>query len=756
MRTALALSVLIFGASAASAADLRVCPSGCQFSTIQAALNAATPGDQVLIAPGNVYKESLILPTTRHGDNPVIVKSTQACPIRQQMGVDAPTKKLQAAEDAKLMPTLAPRLNYEATITGAGVQGWRFECLHLTNPGGLYNIVYIDSVKRADGTYLDSDNITFDRNVITSVGRAGVRTGLYINGSRLYLINNHIAGFQTSGAETKAVIIRSGPCMPCKVLNNFLEAEAIPILFGGGTSLTPAHVPADIEFAYNHTYKDPAWKTAGTTAKNMFELKNAIRVHVHHNLMENNWTGGQAGHSILFQPINDDGDSPWSRITDVLFEQNIIRNGEKAINLLGFNYMVGYPSQGMARVTFRDNLFLNHASGTGSVLLASGEIDSLTIENNTFDNGQWGSAVYLYADQIALPGGKTRPGLFSIKNFNFVNNLMRCGEYGLFGDAVAGPGLPTITKHLVTPHITNNVCAGISGQSWGTGTNWFPSLTEFASQFNPGMVLKEGSAYRTRGINGGPLGVRLSDVVVPPPPPTPPEPVPPTPVPPTPEPPTPTPPQPTPPPTTDAVVTAMTLVSSTAGTVLGPADNATIPSGMPVSLRAETVGSVASVVFDVNGEKRTENAPPWTVAGDNVISYNPWTPPVGTHTVTAIPYSDRDGTGQRGQGATAKVTVEAYVPPPAPTDATSPRLEIVSITRSGQSHNYRVTVRASDNVRVAKLQVSINDGAFTEYHNPAEQMVLPMVITGSGRHTIMVQAVDTSGNTTSLMDSVTR
>ncbi len=40
-------------AQAAPAADLRVCPSGCPYSTIQAALDAANPGDVIKVAQGN-------------------------------------------------------------------------------------------------------------------------------------------------------------------------------------------------------------------------------------------------------------------------------------------------------------------------------------------------------------------------------------------------------------------------------------------------------------------------------------------------------------------------------------------------------------------------------------------------------------------------------------------------------------------------------------------------------------------------------
>jgi pectin methylesterase-like acyl-CoA thioesterase len=51
--------VALAGAGQASAATLTVCPSGCTFSTIQAAIDAAGSGDKIKIAAGS-YSENLI------------------------------------------------------------------------------------------------------------------------------------------------------------------------------------------------------------------------------------------------------------------------------------------------------------------------------------------------------------------------------------------------------------------------------------------------------------------------------------------------------------------------------------------------------------------------------------------------------------------------------------------------------------------------------------------------------------------------
>src|SRR5262245_57862052 len=47
------VALLVAGVRAASAATLEVCPSGCAFATIRAALSAAANGDTIAIAAGS-------------------------------------------------------------------------------------------------------------------------------------------------------------------------------------------------------------------------------------------------------------------------------------------------------------------------------------------------------------------------------------------------------------------------------------------------------------------------------------------------------------------------------------------------------------------------------------------------------------------------------------------------------------------------------------------------------------------------------
>src|SRR5919106_2676841 len=97
--------------------------------------------------------------------------------------------------------------------------------------------------------------------------------------------------------------------------------------------------------------------------------------------MERNWGDAQNGYAILFTTRNDEGGSPWSVIEDVVFEQNIVRDTEGGVNMLGIND--GDPSGQANNITIRHNLFVC----SGRFLVAGGEVGTVTIEHNTIRNG---------------------------------------------------------------------------------------------------------------------------------------------------------------------------------------------------------------------------------------------------------------------------------------------------------------------------------------------------------------------------------
>ena len=113
---------------------------------------------------------------------------------------------------------------------------------------------------------------------------------------------------------------------PYKIEDNFLEASGEAIMFGGGAATT---TPTDITISPNHFFKPWQWMkgnqpfVGGTNGnpfvvKNHFELKNAVRVLVEANLMENVWGGfSQTGYGILLTPKNQHTHTHGERLSDL-------------------------------------------------------------------------------------------------------------------------------------------------------------------------------------------------------------------------------------------------------------------------------------------------------------------------------------------------------------------------------------------------------------------------------------------------------
>ena len=73
-------------------------------------------------------------------------------------------------------------------------------------------------------------------------------------------------------------------------------------------------------------------------------------------------------------------------------------------------------------------------------------------------------------------------------------------------------------------------------------------------------------------------------------------------------------------------------------------------------MRADTdPPTVGSVTFNLDGALPTaDNTAPYSLTGDVAGDYQPWTLGLGSHTVTATPYSEAEANGTQGESATVQ------------------------------------------------------------------------------------------------------
>ena len=247
-------------------------------------------------------------------------------------------------------------------------------------------------------------------------------------------------------------------------------------MFGGEDPWLEGLVPSDIEIRDNDIARPWSWwhlhpDYDGTrwTIKNLLELKNARRVLIQGNRFARNWAHGQQGFSIVFTPRNQEGGAPWSRVEDVSFIDNELRDIDSGVNIAAFDD--GHPDVTLARVLIRNNLFagVGMTPGTGRAFQLLGGPPDVTIEGNTVVHGASPNTFVMFDQQPPARGLVVR------------NNILSYGLNGMYGNEV-GSGTAALEAFAPGAIFDGNVVYGFdpgplagSSRAIRAGTPTFPT-----------------------------------------------------------------------------------------------------------------------------------------------------------------------------------------------------------------------------------------------------------------------------------------
>jgi hypothetical protein len=256
------------------------------------------------------------------------------------------------------------------------------------------------------------------------------------------------------------------------------------------------------------------------------ELKNATRVLVEANLMENNWGGfSQNGFSILLSPKNqhtqNNGDvCPLCQVTDVTVRYNHIAHTGGGMQLItsisGNGGNGGYALAG-TRWSIHDVLFEDinkNYTGSGTLFeLANGwpknPLNTIVINHITgFPDPD--SHLMVVGNQMANP---------QMTGLTFINNLVTTGRYPVWATgggntncAYANVPVSTVANCFTTYSFTNNGLIAspqpFPPSSWPAG-NLFANDTK-AAGMNNDYGLQANSPYHNKGTDGRDLGADIA------------------------------------------------------------------------------------------------------------------------------------------------------------------------------------------------------------------------------------------------------
>ncbi|MGH9799833.1 MAG: hypothetical protein ACRD82_05660 [Blastocatellia bacterium] len=465
----------------------------------QAALNRALPGDVITLKAGAVFKGNFTLPAKK-GAGWVVIRSSAADADLPPPGARITPQK------AGLLPKVLTPNSDAAILTAPGAHHYRLIGLELGIQAGVktnYGIVKLGDGSAAQRSLeLVPSDLIVDRCYIHGNADGDVSRGLALNSARTAIIDSFISEIHGVGADTQAICGWNGPG-PFKIVNNYLEAAAENFMLGGADPQIARLIPSDIEFRNNHLYKPLRWKVgepdyAGIhwSVKNLLELKNAQRILIEGNVLENNWGDAQDGFALVVKSVNQDGGAPWSVTRDVTFVNNIIRHSGAGINILGRD--PNQPGDLMQKVLVSNNLWEDIDGGrwgrTHGRFLQISDAPDVTVDHNTV----------LHTGTVITAYGAPSP------SFVFTNNLLAHNEYGVKGDGTA-VGNGTLKAYLPGAVFAGNVLAGGSNANYPLG-NFFPrTLAEVCLIDRSGgefrlTVLKP---YQARGADGKDFGCDL-------------------------------------------------------------------------------------------------------------------------------------------------------------------------------------------------------------------------------------------------------
>ena len=525
---------------------------------LQAALNSAHCGDTIELQAGATFAGTFIFPAKSCDDGHwVIVRTSAADSLLPAEGKRAnPCYAGVASLPGRPQYTCAnpqnlmARIEYNRSADGPitirnGANHYRLIGLEITKTVGVKSAPTLISMETGG----IADHIIVDRSWLHGTTHDEAQVGISLNGMNYAaIVDSYLNDFHCTagtGTCTDAHAISGGlgnhQDGPFKIENNYLEASGESVMFGGGAATV---TPTDIEVRRNHFFKPWQWMPGSPNfvgaadghpfvVKNHLELKNATRVLIEANLMENNWGGfSQSGYALLLTPKNPITRSgrlvcPLCQVTDITIRYIHIAHAGAGIQLAtsisgsGGN---GGPALAGTRWSIHDVVLEDiNKNFTGSGTLFSllngwpkNSLNTVTINHVTgFPDA--GSHLLTIGNQI------TNPTMFG---FTFTNNLVATGAYPVWNTGggktscgISDVPVTSIAACFASYTFANNGLIAspkaFPPSSWPTG-NSFPVDGKAVGfmQYNEGdggdYQLQPTSPYKNAGTDHRDLGADMA------------------------------------------------------------------------------------------------------------------------------------------------------------------------------------------------------------------------------------------------------
>ena len=479
----------------ATGRQIRVAAGG----DLQGALDSAQPGDEVLLAAGATFTGNFRM-NPKGGSGWITIRPDFALSNLPPAG----TRMTPGMAASLALPRIQGGNSSPALEATSGASGWRVVGIEITMSPSVpvaYTIVAFGDGSRAQNTLsLIPRRLLLDRVWVHGNSGLDVRRGLGVQCGECGVIDSWISDI-TSASDAAAVWGWNGPG-PIVIVNNQLEATGENIMFGGADPAIQGMNISDIEIRQNYIIKPLRWQGGPYLIKNLIEFKNAVRVLIEGNVLENSWVHAQAGFAIVWWATDQEGTAPWATTSDITFRYNRVNNAAGGFQLTAHGDRSTSPW--MTRVTIRHNLFTNIGTsstggGNGKLYQLNGPLSDMVIEHNTGFAPT--SSVYFVGGATPMPGLSIR------------DNILGNGDYNVY--SAVGQGTAAIVAYAGTENaFKGNVVVKPWSVSYPSGNYMTADLSAVGFAAWPSSPqLGGGSPYQGRATDGTDPGANVQAVV---------------------------------------------------------------------------------------------------------------------------------------------------------------------------------------------------------------------------------------------------
>ena len=221
---------------------------------LQKALNAAQPGDTILLEPNAEFVGNFVLPN-KGGEAWITLRT--ATPDN-----DLPPEGVRIGPaDAPLLARVRSSNTMPALRTAAGAHHWALRYLDFpATKSGMGEIIRLGDGSSTQNTLAAvPHHFVLSHVYVHGDPLVGQKRGIALNAAHVTITDSHISEVKGIGQDTQAIGGWNGPG-PYTIENNYLEAAGENVMFGGADPSVPNLVPDGITFRRNYVSRPMSWR----------------------------------------------------------------------------------------------------------------------------------------------------------------------------------------------------------------------------------------------------------------------------------------------------------------------------------------------------------------------------------------------------------------------------------------------------------------------------------------------------------------